>query len=129
MTDAAVNPTLQADTNDPLAWIVSAPASDEAPRDQDQPVSGNIVLEGSLGIAEVEALHQRMTAILQANVDITISTEQLGRVDAAGAQLLYAFVREVKQRSLPLQWSSVSPALLEALNALGLTAPMGIEGK
>ncbi|TLS66293.1 STAS domain-containing protein [Mariprofundus erugo] len=130
MTDEAVkNPTAQADSNDPIAWIISAPAGDEATPDQDQPLSGNIVLEGSLGIAEVEALHQRMTRILQANVDITISTEQLSRVDAAGAQLLYAFVREVRQRGLPLKWTSVSDALLEALNALGLNDHMGIEAQ
>jgi len=90
-------------------------------------ISGDIVLEGALGIAEAEAMHQTLSAILDAGVDISITTEKLSRVDAAGAQLLYAFVKEAKTRSLALTWDSVSDALMETVTVLGLCEGMAFK--
>jgi len=111
---------------DSLDWIKQADDSGETAVEA---VSGDIVLEGSLGIAEAEAMHQRFACILDAGVDISIDSEDLSRVDAAGAQLLYAFVKEAGSRSVSLQWKSVSDALNEVTDTLGLTAGMGFEVK
>jgi len=108
---------------DSLDWIKD---SDEK-ADDDVPVSGDLVLEGSLGIAEAEAMHQQLSQILNAHVDVSIQSEDLSRVDAAGVQLLYAFVKEAKSRSVPLQWASVSDALLETATVLGVHEGMGFE--
>jgi len=111
---------------DSLDWIKQADDSGETAVEA---VSGDIVLEGSLGIAEAEAMHQRFASILDAGVDISIDSEDLSRVDAAGAQLLYAFVKEAGSRSIHLQWKSVSDALNAVTDTLGLTAGMGFEVK
>ncbi|MFQ5518450.1 MAG: lipid asymmetry maintenance protein MlaB [Mariprofundus sp.] len=111
---------------DSLDWIKGT--GNEPDEDVEQePVSGDIVLEGSLGIAEAEAMHQTFASVLQANVDISIQSEALSRVDSAGTQLLYAFVKEAKQCSITLKWLSVSDVLKESAAALGLTDGMGFE--
>jgi len=109
-------------SNDSLDWIKGS--SDAVETDV---ISGDLVLEGALGIAEAEAMHQQLSAILDAGVDISITTENLSRVDAAGAQLLYAFVKEAKTRSLALTWASVSDALLETVTVLGLCEGMAFK--
>jgi len=109
--------------SDSLDWIKSADSESEV--DSVAPVTGDIVLTGSLGIAEAEAMHQTLSAILDAQVDISIQSEALSRVDAAGVQLMYAFVKEARVRSITLTWESVSDALLEAATALGLNESMG----
>jgi len=107
---------------DSLDWIKEG--GDEAEADVAE-VSGDLLLEGSLGIAEAESMHQTLSRILNAHVDVTITSEDLSRVDAAGAQLIYAFVKEAKSRSVKVAWKSVSDALQETVTTLGLTEGMG----
>lgn len=104
-----------------LDWIKGAGKQSE---DIDKAISGDIVLEGTLGIAEAEAMHQSLSRILDAQIDVSIQSENLSRVDAAGAQLLYAFVKEAKTRSVSLKWLSVSDALKETTITLGLSKGM-----
>jgi len=92
-------------------------------------ITGDIVLEGTLGIAETEALHRRFSAILQAQLDMSIDCKNLNRVDAAGVQLLYALMKEAKARSIGLQWVNVSDVLKEAAKLMGLAEMMGFESK
>ncbi|MDQ6969444.1 MAG: STAS domain-containing protein [Mariprofundus sp.] len=112
--------------NDSLDWIKQGDdkSSDDAALD----VSGDLVLEGSLGIAEVESMHQSLSQILDAHVDVTIQSESLSRVDAAGVQLIYAFVKEAKSRSISVKWESVSDTLVETATMLGLHDGLGIAG-
>jgi len=109
--------------DDSLDWIKGTEES--ADDSVAEPVSGDIVLEGSLGIAEAEAMHQSLSRVLDAHVDVSIHSENLSRVDAAGAQLLYAFVKEAKKRALDVTWQSVSDTLRETATTLGLSAGMG----
>ncbi|MBN4073200.1 STAS domain-containing protein [Mariprofundus ferrooxydans] len=116
--------------NDSLDWIKQAgekPAADDVADVVD--VSGDLVLEGSLGIAEAEMMHQTLSQILDAQVDISIQSEALSRVDAAGVQLIYAFVKEAKTRSVAVQWLSVSDVLRETAIILGLQDGMGFTAK
>jgi len=112
--------------SDSLDWIKSVGEADDdnGAAAESVAVSGDVVLAGRLGIAEAEAMHQQFTQILDAQVDITLTTEDLSRVDAAGVQLLYALVKEAKARSIALCWASVSDGLLEAATALGLQDQM-----
>lgn len=110
-------------SDDSLDWIKDTAEADVSAEE----VSGDIVLEGVLGIAEAEAMHQQLSEVLNANVDISIESEKLSRVDAAGAQLLYAFVKEAKERSLTVTWKPVSNTLLETLSILGLSENMALK--
>jgi len=109
---------------DSLDWIKGESAEDNAAEAE---VSGNLNLEGSLGIAEAETLYQRLLAILDAQVDVCIESETLSRVDTAGVQLLYSFVKEANVRSMKVEWKSVSDALRENAAMLGLSENMGFE--
>jgi len=109
---------------DSLDWIKGESAeSTEAAVE----VSGDLSLEGSLGIAEADTVYQSLLALLDAQVDVCISSENLSRVDAAGAQLLYAFMKEAETRSIKVTWKSVSDALRETVATLGLSDNMGFE--
>jgi len=112
---------------DSLDWIQgnndTAVDSDAA----DEKISGEIILTGSLGIAAAESMHRKLCSILQAQVDISIESEDLSRVDAAGTQLIYAFIKELSTRNIPLKWISVSDALHQAADTLGLTEGMHFE--
>jgi len=112
---------------DSLDWI-KGPGTEESENISGESVSGDIVLAGSLCIAEAETMHQTFSNVLNAEVDISIESEDLSRVDAAGVQLLYALVKEAKQRSVALKWVSVSDELKEATTMLGLNQSMGFEG-
>jgi len=111
-------------SDDSLDWIKG---SDEALEVDKEAISGDIILEGVVSIAEAEVLHQTLSSVLGANIDITIESEGLGRIDAAGAQLLYAFIKEAKARSLSVTWKSVSDALLETTTVLGISEGMAFK--
>lgn len=114
---------------DSLDWIKgTGSGAEEGETALEEFVNGDIVLEGSLGIAEAETMHQTFSSVLNADVDISIESEDLSRVDAAGVQLLYALVKEAKQRSITLKWVSISDELKEATDMLGLSQGMGFEG-
>ncbi|MBL4759249.1 MAG: STAS domain-containing protein [Mariprofundaceae bacterium] len=118
--------------HDPLAWIkndtpepVEASDADTSEDNKAAKVSGEIILSGSLGMAEIEDMHQSLLKILHAHVDILIQSEGLNRVDAAGAQLLYAFVKDAEAQQIPLSWISVSDDLRLTADSLGLSEGMG----
>ncbi len=90
-------------------------------------ISGQIVLEGKLGIADVKNLHLKLSEVLLAQVDICIQAEDLNRVDGAVVQLLYAFIKQVKSNATVFQWLSVSESLREAAQTLGLSDGMCFE--
>ena len=112
--------------HDPLAWIkndtaepVEASDGDTSEVNHAADVSGDIVLSGNLGMAEIDTMHESLLKVLHAHVDISIQAGALSRVDAAGAQLLYAFVKDAKHNksrshgrlflmvyaSLPTHWA------------------------
>jgi len=109
---------------DTLDWIKQTPVEEDV---TEVVVSGDLILQGQLCIADAEAMHLRLSKLLHAQVDISINSEALSRVDAAGVQLLYALVKEAKKRAVAVVWLSVSPALQEAADTLGLTQGMGFE--
>lgn len=113
-------------SGDSLDWITGSDETVEGEADKEA-VSGDIVLAGILSIAEAEAMHQKLSAVLDANIDISIESEDLGRVDAAGAQLLYAFMKDAKARSISVTWKSVSDALLETTTILGISEGMAFK--
>jgi len=109
---------------DSLDWIKEGAETSDEPAVE---LSGDLLLEGSLGIAEAESMHQNLVALLDAQVDVCIESEDLSRVDAAGAQLLYAFIKEAETRSVKVTWKSISDALQETAATLGIIKGMGFE--
>ncbi len=79
-----------------------------------------VELPSSLTIATVEELHKLLDPFAIGGQDIVLNAEQVERVDTAGLQTLYAFHQALKSHSGVMSWSTISEALLEAAELLGL---------
>ncbi len=79
----------------------------------------------SLDIAAAQASHERLQALLAADGDIRVVLEDLRRVDTAGVQLLWAFVRDVRAAGRTVHWVGASDALVGAARLLGIDARLG----
>ncbi len=83
-----------------------------------------IVLEGDVGIANVNELHEELCEALQQTSKVTIQAASLSHVDTAAAQLLYAFVRDAKKLDVEVQWQGVPESCLKIFQVIGLPKDM-----
>jgi ABC-type transporter Mla MlaB component len=83
-------------------------------------------LSGPVTLATVPDLHRRLLAHLAADGAYTIDAAGVVALDAAGAQLLYAFRHEATHHRAVARWGAVSAAMLDAARALGMAACLGL---
>ena len=115
-----------------VAWITSALSDDVGDAESVAPlldVSNTVVLEGNFTIADAESMHQQLNAVLHSHHEITIEAGSLSRIDAAGVQLLYAFVSSAKLMGAVLTWASISDELRDSVKVLGLSQEMGLDAQ
>ena len=58
--------------------------------------------------------------------NVTLGTEALERVDAAGLQILIAFFKEARRRGMTVSCEQPSKVLIEAARLLGLSEELGL---
>lgn len=90
-----------------------------------------LVLAGPLTADTAGDAHARMLARLAdaaAPPAIAIHAGEVTQLDAAGAQLLYAFVAEVARRGRSAEWTAASVYLVEAARMLGMESCLGLAG-
>jgi len=85
-----------------------------------------LLLEGDLGIAQVETLHKTWLAMLESASEIKMDAGGLNQVDTAGTQLIYAVIQDAKSRKLDVSWKSASQALRKSSEQLGLSDLMAL---
>lgn len=85
-----------------------------------------IVLEGDVGIVNVNALHEELRAALEQTSKVTIQAEDLAHIDTAAAQLLYAFARDAKKSDVEVQWQGMPEACFKIFKVLGLPEDLGV---
>jgi anti-anti-sigma factor len=85
----------------------------------------SLSLEGDLGIAQVEAMHQKLVETLERATEIEIDAGELRQVDTAGVQLLCTFVQQAGKSGVPLTWVALSEAIEKSVDQLGLNSLMG----
>ncbi|MBL1353120.1 MAG: STAS domain-containing protein [Zetaproteobacteria bacterium] len=91
----------------------------------EQAATGILIrLEGDVGIASVNILHEQLREALQQTSKVTIEGKDLAHVDTAVVQVLYAFVREAKKSEVEVQWQSVPESFLKTVAVLGLSEKM-----
>lgn len=78
-----------------------------------------IALGEMLTIEQVGAMHAELGRHLDAK-NMALEAGALQRVDAAGLQLLTAFVRAAENRGARLEWRSPTAALRDGARRLGL---------
>ncbi len=96
---------------------------DPGPRTPDTP--GAVQLGELLTIEQVAAVHAELGRHLHAGT-VVLEGGTVKRVDAAGLQLLTAFVRAAESRGKPVQWRSASAAVRDGARHLGLSAALGL---
>ncbi len=93
---------------------------------QDVPGTVTIACGESLGIAEARAWHARLGVALDAGAPALLEAGQLQRVDAAGLQLLTAFLRAARGRGMSVSWQAPSAALRRAAALTGLAQELDL---
>lgn len=91
---------------------------------------GEIQLPAHLTINKVQALQELLERFAEdGNKDrVVIHAAEVERVDTAGIQLLYAFVREARRRGIALEWDQPSAKLAAAAELLGMRSALEISG-
>ena len=95
-------------------------------------VRARIALEDSVDIAKVSALHASLVNATEGASAVEIDGGRVARIDAAGIQLLCAFVEQMRRAGLDVRWVGCSAtlrqtaALLDVDKTLGLTSEEGV---
>ncbi len=81
--------------------------------------NGAIVLKGNLAVAEIEATHTRLEAMLdESNQTIEVDLKEVAEIDTAGLQLLYSFKKTIEETGV-FHIRDASTAVKEALTLSG----------
>lgn len=85
----------------------------------------DLALPRSLDIAAVTSVAAQLLAALALG-ELAIDAGAVGKVDAAGLQLLCAAVVSARAAGAPVRWTAVSPALIGGARVLALSAALGL---
>lgn len=89
------------------------------------PPSPEVALPANCSIRDCAALKSELLKAASLEAAVTVQLAAVERIDTASLQLLFAFARDRKARSLDVVWSGESMAFSQALKALGLGAAHG----
>lgn len=85
-------------------------------------------LAGALGIATVRDLHALLREAIATGSPVTLDAAAVEAADTAALQLLYAFVRDGRDRGIEIVWKAPPERLRRDAERLGLGAPLGLTG-
>lgn len=83
-----------------------------------------VVLKGALDVSAAAAAYGTLDQALARGLPVQLQAGELERTDAGGLQLLLLFVQNAHRRGLTLSWRTVSPALANAAELLGLSSAL-----
>lgn len=87
-----------------------------------------IALPNRLGIANVTAFKEVLTGCFEQSGPIHVEADAVERIDAAGLQLMFAFVTAAQERGQPVEWKAPSEVVLKTATMLGLAEALGLGG-
>jgi len=85
----------------------------------------NIKLQSELNIRQVAELKEQLNNALSAG-DIVLDASAIEVVDAAGLQLLLAFIQQARLKNITIQWGDLSDSFLNAVKLMGLSDGLGL---
>lgn len=83
-------------------------------------------LPGALRIGTVRDLHSKLREAIAAGRPVTLEAEAVETADTAALQLLYAFVRDGRDRGVEIGWKAPTERLRRDAERLGLSVPLGL---
>ncbi len=86
-----------------------------------------IQLEGNLGIAQAESLHEQFCHALANHGEVMMDAGDLAQVDASTVQLFRAFIRDAKKDGIPVKWKTVPEELQQTAGMMGMVNGMGFD--
>jgi ABC-type transporter Mla MlaB component len=81
-----------------------------------------LTLSAECMVAEAAALKDRLVALLEEPLPVTLDISSLQRIDTAGLQVITAFVRDRAALGHAVTWQGEAPVLKTAAQLLGLTS-------
>lgn len=81
-----------------------------------------LTLPAHCTIHEASSLRSLLLPLLAAAETVRVDTEALEQIDAAGIQVLAAFLRSLRREGAGVIWQSQSPVLADAVKRLGAEA-------
>ena len=88
-----------------------------------------LVLSGAVTVDSLQPVKQCLLQLLGPSDSYDIRGADVTRMDAAGAQVLHAFVTEITERGATVRWVAASRSLIVAARALGMDARLGLSEK
>jgi len=85
-----------------------------------------VALQGTLDVREARAARATLNEALVRALPLELDAARLERIDAAGLQLLLAFLEGARARGVDLRWRAVSAALATSAELLGLSMALGL---
>jgi len=85
----------------------------------------NIKLQSELNIRQVAELKEQLNNALSAD-NIVLDASAIEVVDAAGLQLLLAFIQQARLKNITIQWGDLSEGFLNAAKLMGLSDGLGL---
>jgi ABC-type transporter Mla MlaB component len=106
----------------PPQSVEETPAVEQAPAVEKPPAT--VALAGECMISEASSLKQKLAALLDEPLPVTLDITTLQRIDTAGLQVITAFVRDRAGHGRLVEWQGAAPALTSAAQLLGLTSAL-----
>jgi anti-anti-sigma regulatory factor len=103
--------------------VAKEPAATEAEQGS---VAAGFDLGEVLTIVEVAEMHQQLIQLLDAGGGVELNAADTENIDGAGLQLLAAFIKDAKNRGVPVSWGKSSDVVREAAGQVGLTEALGL---
>lgn len=85
-----------------------------------------VVLSGPVTVDSLRPVKQCLLQLMGASDTYLLRGADVTEMDAAGAELLQAFVSEISQRGATVRWLAASRGLLAAARALGMDSRLGL---
>ncbi len=83
-----------------------------------------VSLGTALDIAHASSLKSRLVTALTKNIPVQLTSDKVERVDTAGLQLIFAFIKKAETQGNSVHWYKPSDALINASEILGLQSEL-----
>lgn len=87
-----------------------------------------VTLDAALRIGSVAALYAQLRDAIEGAAQVILDAARVESTDTASLQLLYAFVREGRERGIEVNWRAPAKPLCRDARLLGLSVEMGLSG-
>ncbi len=82
----------------------------------------DVSLAGEVTVFNAGAVRDRLISALEDTDDVDVDLSQVTEIDSAGVQLIVAAKREAEARHKAMHFSGCTPAVLDVVTLLGLSA-------